>query len=149
MPSTSSNGIQPGVWATLGDWVRSLRPDDRRSTRDDLIQLRLEIIKYEIEKQRIIDIVEAHIHGGLGGGGVSDELRLSKIPDALVKIDKITKGLTRIAEDSPVCGGKLIQRPLGQFRCKTGGLAVYVGVGSQGARSKLRGDDNSCAGTQG
>jgi hypothetical protein len=93
-------GVQPGVWATVVNWADSLRPDRRRTNRSSLIQLRSEIINYEIEKKRLIDIVEAHIHGRAAGSGVSEELRLSKIPDALQQIGVIAQKLRQIAGDS-------------------------------------------------
>jgi hypothetical protein len=94
------SGAQPGVWETIKNYFASLSLTNKATiNRSPLIQLRAAIIDFEIEKQRLIEIVEAHINEGASGAVVSDDLRLSKIPDALAQIDIITQQLERLAKD--------------------------------------------------
>jgi hypothetical protein len=50
-------------------------------------------------KRTVIEIVEAHISGASGGAAVSNNLRLSNIPNVLGQIDAITTELNSLADN--------------------------------------------------
>jgi hypothetical protein len=93
-------GVQPGAWETIQNYFASLslRNEAVRS-RSRLIRLRADIVDLESWKERLIEIIQAHIDGSESGMGVSDDLRLSMIPVALTQIEKISEELTRVARD--------------------------------------------------
>lgn len=99
-PLQTQTGVHPGVWERIKNYFESLNfKDEATKNRSRLTELRAQIVNLESAKQRIIDIVEAHIEGSASGIGVSKELRLSEIPAALVQIDGISDALMGIAKD--------------------------------------------------
>lgn len=91
---------QPGFWGTFKDYLASLSPADPASKRRSrLIRLRAEIITYESAKQELIEIVEAHIRSRTSRVVVSTDLHLSRIPDALARIARITEVLISISQE--------------------------------------------------
>ncbi|MBB4362179.1 hypothetical protein GGD65_003204 [Bradyrhizobium sp. CIR18] len=93
-------GVLPGAWETIKNYFTSLDVTNQATrNRSRLLQLRAEIISLESWKQRLIEIVDAHIRGSSAGMGVSEDLRLSKIPDALAQIEAITRELTWLAKE--------------------------------------------------
>jgi hypothetical protein len=93
-------GVLPGAWETIKNYFKSLDFTNQATrNRSRLLQLKAEIISLESWKERLIEIVEAHIRGRSAGIAVSEDLRLSKIPDALARIEAITGELTRLAKE--------------------------------------------------
>jgi hypothetical protein len=82
------------------EYFGSLNPrDPQTKSRVRLTDLRAEIIRLESEKERLIEIIEAHIAGNASGRIVSQNLNLSDIPNALEEIDSITKALISMAQE--------------------------------------------------
>ncbi|RZN33905.1 hypothetical protein [Bradyrhizobium sp. Leo121] len=93
-------GIEPGVWDAIKDYFATLDlSSSLRRSRSRLTQLRASIIDLESQKLRLIEIVEAHMEGGAAGIGISSDLRLSRIPDALTRIDAISQDLAQISRE--------------------------------------------------
>jgi hypothetical protein len=94
------SGVQPGVWETIKHYFASLSlTSEATRSRSRLIQLRANIVNLESAKTQLVEIIEAHINSRASGAEVSNDLRLSTIPDALDRIETITKELTWIARD--------------------------------------------------
>ncbi|MGO7044068.1 hypothetical protein ACCT07_33155 [Rhizobium johnstonii] len=93
-------GARPGAWEQIRAYFVSLMPiSEPELPRSRLIELRAQIIHFEGVKQKLIEIVEAHISTSSSGSGVAENLRLSGIPVLLTRLDSIAGGLNRIAQD--------------------------------------------------
>jgi hypothetical protein len=103
-------GVQPerGVWYRVQVFFEVLSPANLvTSERSRLIELKQKIIEFKSQKEMLIAIVEAHMRGnaaegggGAGfraGGGISERLRLSMIPEVLNQTREIAKELEAIA----------------------------------------------------
>jgi hypothetical protein len=109
-------GVQPeqGVWHKIQVIFEALSPANL-AERSRLLELKKKIIEFQGLKEKLIEIVEAHMTdnsgrwmggGGGAGGGVSERLRLSMIPDVLAQTRDIARELERIARaGSPFAAG--------------------------------------------
>jgi len=93
----------PG-WESFTDYIVSLIKSKASRDRARLIQLREGIIDIEAEKQRLIDIVEAHASGPVGepsATGQQQGLNISavEIPDILERIQRLLFQLETLAAD--------------------------------------------------
>lgn len=104
------SSVQTDAWQLIRNYFASLsfaRPvSNAARERSRLTFLRGEILKFEGWKQKLIEIVEAHIRGSSGGGGVSDDLKLSNIPKALEEIERIINELNGLAQDGHLFAGE-------------------------------------------
>ncbi|RVH69172.1 hypothetical protein CN198_13985 [Sinorhizobium meliloti] len=98
-------GVKKTVWEHIAIYFGTLLPGGEPSlprppvSRSHLTQLRREIVRFESVKENLIEIIEAHINTGASGTPVSEDLRLSKIPDALARMGSIASRLNSIAEE--------------------------------------------------
>ena len=71
-------GIQPGAWETVKTYFASLSVTNQvTAKRSRLTLLRAEIVSLESWKERIIEIVDAHIGGGYGDSALNYVVRRS------------------------------------------------------------------------
>jgi hypothetical protein len=102
-------GARPGVWDAILTYFKTLTPGSQGTeSKARLTRLRAEIVRYESEKQRIIEIIEAHIQGAESGSTSSRNLQASEIPNALSRLDDIAKHLTELAEEGNLFRGSRI-----------------------------------------
>jgi hypothetical protein len=91
--------LRPDVWGAITNYFASLSLTNSSDNRSRLIRLRAQIVMYEVAKQRLIEIVGAHIRGNSAGSAVSNELRLSTIPVVLDQMNVIIAGLVQLAKE--------------------------------------------------
>ena len=99
-----SNSDRTSVWGTIGVYFRSLTDFSSTPSRQAwLIQLHNDIITYEQTKKKVIQIVQAHITGGTGGGGVNQvgiRLRMDGIPKLMSKADQLAGEIQDLVDSS-------------------------------------------------
>jgi len=91
--------VRPGVWGAITNYFASLSLTNSSENRSRLIRLKTQIVLYEGAKQRLIEIVSAHIRGNASGSGVSNQLRLSTIPIVLGQMNVIIADLMQLANE--------------------------------------------------
>jgi hypothetical protein len=90
--------VFPAVWSKITEYFESLSLASAQD-KSQLTRLREQIVLYETGKQRLIDIVQAHIGGGTSGVAVARQLASSEIPEVLDQIDRITRRLRQMANE--------------------------------------------------
>jgi hypothetical protein len=82
-------GARPGVWESILAYFETLNPGSRATgSKARLTRLRAEIVRYESEKERIIETIEAHINGAASGSTTAKGLECSEIPAALSRLNE-------------------------------------------------------------
>jgi hypothetical protein len=93
--------VHPSLWQTVQTYFRTLSPTDPASrSAARLLELRATVLNYESAKQRLIEILEAHLRNQVSGGVVSDRLQLTTIPDVIDRIKQIGDELESFEDDN-------------------------------------------------
>jgi hypothetical protein len=83
-------GLQPSVWQSISNYFASLSvTDPGTKSKSRLLELRKKIVEYEAGKERLIEIMEAHINGQTSAAGDSQRLSADEIPRVLDQIQHI------------------------------------------------------------
>ena len=88
------------IWTDLINYILPSDPAPQAlKSREQLEQLRVQIVDLESLKTQLIKIVQAHIDGNRSGSGVAADLRFDRIPGLLAQIDMVSQGLAAISHD--------------------------------------------------
>jgi hypothetical protein len=91
-------GVQPSVWQSISNYFASLSvTDPGTKSKSRILELRKKIVEYEAGKERLIEIMEAHINGQTSAAGDSQRLSADEIPRVLDQIQHIIGQLQSLA----------------------------------------------------
>lgn len=108
----SGNGGWNQSWHAVVVYIQSLGTSEPTIDRAFLTQLRLNIIRLEMEKQNLIDVVEAHIADNPSGEVVLNEVNAAQIPDIQRRIDHIIMELEKLANNGEAFAGSQAYKSL-------------------------------------